>query len=346
MRNAELPGTRTSDIVVDLQSVTKVFHQRQRPSGLKESLAQWWKPEYREVTALNDISLQVRRGEALAYAGPNGAGKSTTIKLLSGIFAPDRGTVRSLGMDPVRKRPLYVSQIAVVFGQRTELWWDHSVEATFRWKQAVWNIPYDLYQSQVSRLYQTFDLAPIWRTLAKELSLGQRMRADLALATLHDPQLILLDEPTLGLDVVARQNMLGYIAELNKQDGKTIIITSHNMSDLEQLGSRVVLIHNGNLRFDGDFRALRNTVDDLRVVTLDTDAEIPPTLTHATLRGSEGNRHTFTFDVRQSQITEILRQAESQVGVLDVFTERAPIDDVITRVYGRMEQNASGKYGN
>lgn len=339
------PGTQTSDIVVDLQSVSKVFRQRQRSSGVRESLAQWRKPEFREVTALHDISLQVHRGEALAYAGPNGAGKSTTIKLLSGIFAPDSGTVCCLGMDPVRKRPLYVSQIAVVFGQRTELWWDHSVEATFRWKQAVWNIPDDLYKRQVSSLYETFDLAPIWRTLAKELSLGQRMRADLALAMLHDPQLILLDEPTLGLDVVARQNMLAYIAELNKRHEKTIVITSHNMSDLEQLGSRVVLIHDGVLRFDDDFRALRNTVDDLRMVTLDTDAEVPPMLTHATLQSSEGNRHTFTFDARATQITEILRQAESQVGVLDVFSERAPIDDVITRVYGEMEKKASGKRG-
>lgn len=338
MPNGASQDTQISDTVVSLRSVTKVFKQRQRPSSIRDSLSSWWRPEFKEITALDDVSLHVARGEVLAYAGPNGAGKSTTIKLLSGIFSPDKGTVRSLGMDPVRNRLTYVSSIAVVFGQRTELWWDHSVEASFRWKKSVWNISDEVYHQQILNLYDVFDLAPIWRSLAKDLSLGQRMRADLALAMLHDPQLILLDEPTLGLDVDARQKMLSFIKGLNVEKQKTIIVTSHNMSDLEHLGSRVVLIHNGSLRFDGSFEELRGSVDDFRKITIETDSTEAPVLSDALFEGSHGNRHTYSFDSTKSQITTLIRQAESQFKVADVLSERASIDDVISRVYGNLRR--------
>src|SRR6185437_6459064 len=179
------------------------------------------------------------RGEVVAYAGPNGAGKSTTVKLLSSLLAPDAGTVRVLGMDPVRDRVRYVNRIGVVFGQRTELWWDHPIAASFEWKRVVWNIARPRYERMLKLVRELLGLDDIFLTLARELSLGQRMRADLGLALLHEPELLLLDEPTLGLDVLARRRILSFIKELNRADGVTVVVTSHDMAELEQLAGRI-----------------------------------------------------------------------------------------------------------
>ena len=198
----------TSDTVVELSGAWKIYRQRVRSARLGDILGNLLRPEVRIVEALRGIDLTVRRGEVVAYAGPNGAGKSTTIKLLSGLLAPDRGRVRALGMDPVRDRVRYVGRIGVVFGQRTELWWDHPVAASFEWKRVVWDIPRPRYERMLGLVRELLGLDDIFRTLVRELSLGQRMRADLGLVLLHEPEILLLDEPTLGLDVLARRRIL------------------------------------------------------------------------------------------------------------------------------------------
>src|SRR5207248_1831685 len=174
-------ATSTTDIAVELSGVRKIYRQRVRSARLGDLLQNLLRPKIRVVQALRGIDLTVRRGEIVAYAGPNGAGKSTTIKLLSGLLAPDSGCVRALGMDPVRDRVRYVGRIGVVFGQRTELWWDHPVAATFEWKRVVWNIPQPRYDRMLGLVRELLGLDEIYNTLARELSLGQRMRADLAL---------------------------------------------------------------------------------------------------------------------------------------------------------------------
>src|SRR5579885_1947121 len=176
-----------SDTVVELSGVHKVYRQRQRSANLSQVLSSLLHPTIREVEALRGIDLRVQRGEIVAYAGPNGAGKSTTVKLLSGLLAPNAGTVRVLGLDPVRHRARYVGRVGVVFGQRTELWWDHPIAAAFEWKRVVWNIPQPRYERMVAIVRDLLGLDDIYHTLARELSLGQRMRADLALALLHEP---------------------------------------------------------------------------------------------------------------------------------------------------------------
>jgi viologen exporter family transport system ATP-binding protein len=313
--------------------VRKTYRQRVRSAHLGDIARNLLRPEIRVVQALREIDLVVRRGEIVAYAGPNGAGKSTTIKLLSGLLAPDSGSVRVLAMDPVHDRVRYVGRIGVVFGQRTELWWDHPIAASFEWKRVVWNIPPERYARMLGLVRELLGLDDIFHTLARELSLGQRMRADLGLALMHEPEILLLDEPTLGLDVLARRRILSFIKELNRENGVTVVVTSHDMAELEQLAGRIVLLHEGQIAFDGVFADLRRLLSHRRVLTLETASSEPPVLQGAELLRTEGGRHEFAFDADQLKLADLLQQAQLQTEVLDVETHRAPIDEVVADLY-------------
>lgn len=326
-------ATSRSDIVVDLVDVWKIYQQRQRSERLRDVVRNLLRPRILKIEALRGVNLQIRRGEIVAYAGPNGAGKSTTVKLLSSLLAPDAGTVRVLGMDPVRERTRYVHRIGVVFGQRTELWWDHPVAASFEWKRVVWDIPRDRYDRMLGFVKELLGLDEFFDSLARELSLGQRMRADLALALLHEPEILFLDEPTLGLDVLAKRNILTFVKDLNRQRQVTVMMTSHDMSELEQLAGRIVMIHRGQIAFDGDFGHLRRTFGDRRRLFIETATTAPPVLEGAVLVESVAERHEYVFDASQVKISALLDQAALQTEVLDVETHRAPIDDVIADIY-------------
>ncbi|MBM7784197.1 ABC transporter ATP-binding protein [Tenggerimyces flavus] len=327
-------ATPTSDTVVEISGVLKRYQQRQRSEKLRDALTNLVRPKISTITALDGIDLSVRRGEILAYAGANGAGKSTTIKLLSGLLAPDAGSVRVFGMDPVRQRVPYVRRIGVVFGQRTDLWWDHPVGATFEWKRVVWEIPRERFDRMLAYVKELLGLDAFFQTLARELSLGQRMRADLGLALMHEPELLLLDEPTLGLDVLAKRRMLQSILDLNASRAMTVIVTSHDMPDLEQLASRVVMLHRGAIAFDGAFPALRATLGDRRRLVLTTDAAVAaPTLPGADLVSSTDGQHEYAFDAAQVPIAGLLAEASSLVPVLDVETHRDSIDEVVADLY-------------
>ena len=334
-------ATAALDIAVELHGVCKTFRQRQQSERIGDIFRNLLHPAFREVKALQSINLSLGRGEVVAYAGPNGAGKSTTVKLLSGLLSPDAGSVRALGLDPMRERVRYVGRIGVVFGQRTELWWDHPVAATFDWKRVVWDIPADRYRRMLGFVRELLGLDEFFNSLARELSLGQRMRADLGLALLHEPELLFLDEPTIGLDVLAKRNMLRVVRELNRERGLTVMVTSHDMAELEQLAGRIILIDRGRIAFDGDFRTLRHDLGDRRRLLLETGNGAPPALTGATLVSSQGGRHEYVFDAGKVSIGALLEQASGQCQVLDVETHRAPIDDVIADVYERW-QGAKG----
>ena len=238
-------ATAASDIVVELRGVCKTFRQKQRSERLRDTVRSMFRPPIREVRALQQIDLQIQRGEIVAYAGPNGAGKSTTVKLLSGMLAPDTGTVRSLGMDPVRERVRYVGKIGVVIGQRSELWMDHPIAASFEWKRVVWDIPRPRYEHMRDMVKEVLGLGEFFNSLTRELSLGQKMRAELGLALLHEPELLFLDEPTIGLDVLAKRTILDFIKNLNRERRVTVMLTSHDMAELEQLAGRIVMIDHG-----------------------------------------------------------------------------------------------------
>jgi len=323
----------TTDTVVELRNVRKTYRQRVRSAHLRDVTRNLLRPQIRVVQALRGVDLVVQRGEIVAYAGPNGAGKSTTIKLLSGLLSPDSGTVRSLGLDPVRDRVRYVGRVGVVFGQRTELWWDHPIAATFEWKRVVWNIPRARYDRMLQLVRELLGLEEIFHTLARELSLGQRMRADIALALLHEPEILLLDEPTLGLDVLARRRILSFIKDLNRERGLSVLVTSHDMAELEQLAGRIVLLHEGQIAFDGVFADLRRLLSHQRTLILETTSQNPPRLTGAEMVRTEAGRHEFTFDADSVKLSDLLEQASAQTEILDVETHRAPIDEAVADLY-------------
>ncbi len=332
------PGTSASDIAVDARGLCKCFYQRQRSEKLSEVFANLLRPRVRLVEALRQVDLQVRRGEIVAYAGPNGAGKSTTVKLLCGILAPDAGRVRVLGLDPIADRVRYVGRIGVVFGQRTELWWDHPVAASFEWKRVVWEIPRPRYERLLGRVRELLGLDEFFHSLTRELSLGQRMRADLGLALVHEPEILFLDEPTIGVDVLAKRHILEFIMQLNRERRVTVMLTSHDMDELEQLAGRIALIDRGRIAFDGDFDQLRRRFADRRRLRLQTRAGEAPVLQGAQLLGSEGGWHEYTFDAARTQIAGLLAQASARSEILDVETHRAPLDEVIADIYQQWRQ--------
>jgi ABC-2 type transport system ATP-binding protein len=321
--------------------VWKIYSQRQRSGSLGDLLRSLVRPTIRRVEALRGIDLAIRRGEIVAYAGPNGAGKSTTIKLLASLLAPDAGTVRVLGMDPVRERTRYVGRIGVVFGQRSELWWDQPVAASFEWKRVVWDVPRERYERMAGFVRELLGLDEFFHALARELSLGQRMRADLALALLHEPEVLLLDEPTLGLDVLAKRNILRAIKEINRERRVTVVVTSHDMGDLEELAGRIVLIQRGAIAFDGRFDQLRRDFAERRHLLLETGGERAPALIGADLVRSAGGRHEYVFDARRVKIADLLAQAGTQAEVLDVETHRESIDELIADIYERWQRDGA-----
>ncbi len=334
MSNSEFP-----EPIVTLSNVSKTFRQLQAsrlsgPLGLAQRL---FRPTYREVRALQHIDLNIQHGEIVAYAGPNGAGKSTTVKMLSAMLAPDEGTVRVLGMDPVRDRVRYVRRIGVVFGQRTELWLDQPVSASFEWKRVVWDVPRERYARMVEQMKDLLGLTPFYNSLARELSLGQKMRADLGLALIHEPEILFLDEPTLGLDVLAKRTILDFIKQINREQQVTVMLTSHDMSDLEALAERVVMVDQGRIAFDGSWERLRREFTDQRILWVETLSAQPPQLTGAEHIRSEGNRHEYRFDAARINIVGLLEQVAVQTTVLDVETHRAAIDDIIANIYARWQ---------
>ncbi|MDR3120379.1 MAG: ATP-binding cassette domain-containing protein [Clostridiales bacterium] len=262
-----------------------MFYQKQPAQNPRDL----FRPRRKAVAALDDVTFSVKRGEFIAYAGPNGAGKSTTIKLLGGMLAQNAGEVSVLGMSPLRDRIAIMRRLGVLFGNRTELWWDHPVSASYRWKRKVWDIPRGDFEEMESLVLDLLDIRPFYNTFARELSLGQRMRADLGMLLLHRPELILLDEPTLGLDVLAKRRMIGFLKELNARDGTTIIVTSHDMDDLEEMARRILLISHGKIAFDGDFSALRGELGLTRKAVVcfadGSRREIPYGDTKTVLRG-------------------------------------------------------------
>lgn len=332
--------TSTGDIVVSLRGVRKVYRQRQRSERLGDAFRTLFRPRVREVVALRSLDLDVRRGEIVAYAGANGAGKSTTIKLLSSLLAPDAGSVRVLGVDPDRERTRYVGRIGVVFGQRTELWWDHPVAASFEWKRVVWDIEEARYARMLGFVRELLGLDEFFHTLVRELSLGQRMRADIGMALVHEPELLLLDEPTLGLDVLARRRILQFLKDVNRERGMTVFVTSHDMAELEQLAGRIVMLHHGEIAFDGDFAELRRTSRARRVLLIETEPGAALELSGAERLSSEGGRHEFAFDPEHVRLSDLLAQADRQSRVLDVETHRAPIDEVVADLYERWQAQA------
>jgi len=279
----------------------------------------------------------------VGYIGPNGAGKSTTVKVLSGILVPDSGTCLVSGRTPWKQRIAHVARIGVVFGQRTQLWWDLPVIESFDLLGDIYSVPPGDYKPRLDQLVEMLALSDLLDTPVRQLSLGQRMRCDLAAALLHAPDILFLDEPTIGLDAVSKLAVRDFIRNLNRTRGVTVILTTHDMDDIEQLCSRVLLINHGQILSDGSLESLRNTVTRERWLIVDLETT-RATITDPQARliksepTSQGTRLTLAFDPGVIPAHELIARLSTRYPVQDLFVQNPPIEEIIAQVYERTAQ--------
>jgi ABC-2 type transport system ATP-binding protein len=322
-----------TDSAVSIKNVTKTFTQWQRDNTVRGMIKNLIKPEKLTVTALDNVTFTIGKGEFVAYAGPNGAGKSTTMKLLAGMLIPNSGEISVLSMSPQKQRAKLMERIGILFGNRTELWWDHPVIQSFEWEKVVWGIPDDVYRRNLEMLTDLLDIGKLLKTFARELSLGQRMRADLAMMLLHSPEVILLDEPTLGLDVAAKRQMIDFLKKINKEKGVTIMVTSHDMDDLEEMAERILMISAGKIAFDGSFDELRSITGQLTRLTVTMEQGFVPQVENGRLLSSGNGVFEYEIDLADTPVKALLNQLSKAEGVRDVEIRKAPIEQVIAGLY-------------
>jgi ABC-2 type transport system ATP-binding protein len=319
-----------------VENLRKSFRIAKRRAGMLGALAGLVRREHNVVHALEDVSFTLNPGELVGYIGPNGAGKSTTIKILSGILTPTSGVCTVGGLTPWKNRVAHVGRIGVVFGQRTQLWWDLPVVESFDLLKAIYRVPAADYQRTRDELVTLLDLGPLLDTPVRQLSLGQRMRADLAAALLHAPPILFLDEPTIGLDAVSKLAVRDFVRRLNKERGTTVILTTHDMDDIESLCSRVILINHGQILSDGSLDALRARVTADRWLIVDVADDDARELTlpqHTTLVKREGNRVTLAFDPRKVATADLIAQFSAAHRIQDLFVHDPPIEQIIAQLY-------------
>ncbi len=252
--------------MITMKNICKTYRTARRNAGFGEALRSFFHRDYDTVTALDNVSFTIEDGETVGYIGPNGAGKSTTIKILSGILTPDSGECTVDGRVPWKNRIEHVANIGVVFGQRSQLWWDVPVIDSFELLKDIYSIPPEVYRQNKDELTELLDLAEILRTPARQLSLGQRMRCELAASLLHSPNILFLDEPTIGLDAVSKIAVREFIVRLNRERKTTVILTTHDMQDIEAITKRIILIGKGKILLDGDISEISGSGDIDRTV--------------------------------------------------------------------------------
>lgn len=253
--------------MIEVEHLCKTFRVARRNAGFYAAIKALWNREYDSISALNDISFTIADGEMVGYIGPNGAGKSSTIKILSGILTPDSGNCQINGRTPWKERKAHVNDIGVVFGQRSQLWWDVPVIDSFELLRDIYNIPMTNYRHMLEELVSLLSLEQIIKTPTRQLSLGQRMRCEIAASLLHEPKILFLDEPTIGLDAVSKLAVRSFIRQFNESHGTTVIVTTHDMQDIEALTNRILLIGKGRILMDG-------TLDTMRQMVPDTNASL------------------------------------------------------------------------
>ena len=254
--------------MIELNHISKTFRIAKRNAGMKEAVKALFRKEYTEIKALKDITFSVGDGEMVGYIGPNGAGKSSTIKVMSGILTPDSGSCMIDGLVPWKSRKEHARNIGVVFGQRSQLWWDVPVIDSFELLRDIYKVDETVYRRNLNQLTQMLDLQEILRTPARQLSLGQRMRCEIAASLLHDPKILFLDEPTIGLDAVSKISVRDFIKQINREKGTTIILTTHDMQDIEALTQRILLIGKGQILLDGSLEELKSRNSKIRTMTV------------------------------------------------------------------------------
>ncbi len=326
---------------IEVRNLSKSFRVSERGHGFAGAIKGLFSRAHHLVHALTDVSFSMEKGELVGYIGPNGAGKSTTVKVLSGILVPDSGECLVDGLIPWKDRIPHVARIGVVFGQRTQLWWDLPVAESFDLLRDIYRVAEADYQRRLGELVDLLNLAPLMSTPVRQLSLGQRMRCDIAASLIHSPSILFLDEPTIGLDAVAKLAVRDFIRHINREYEVTVILTTHDMDDIEYLCSRVLVIGNGRLLSDGSLQDLRARVSRERRLIIDVDGD-PSGISdpQATLLETEGHRVVFAYDPTVVATEKLIGRIASRHQVRDIFVENPPIDEIIATYYTSLDIEA------
>jgi ABC-2 type transport system ATP-binding protein len=325
--------------IVEVSDLTKEFRTFKRREGVLGALQNLFVREYLTVHAVDHITFSIEPGEMVGYIGANGAGKSTTIKMLTGILVPTAGRIVVNGFVPWRDRRRYTKRIGVVFGQRTQLWWDIAVIESFKLLKEIYEVPETDYKRRLGLFSEILNLRDYLHTPVRKLSLGERMRCDLAASLLHNPPLLFLDEPTIGLDVVAKDRIREFLKEVNRLERTTVLLTTHDLSDIEELCRRIMIIDKGRILFDGDLREMKKRLAKYNQVKFflkdRAQAELVPQISADGIALERVDELTYLmrFDREKHSTAEVIRQLVNTLEVRDILVEEEPIEDIVKRIY-------------
>jgi len=325
--------------IIEVHDLTKEFRSFRRREGVLGALQNLFVREHVTIRAVDHISFTIERGEMVGYIGANGAGKSTTIKMLTGILVPTSGRVVANGFVPSRDRRHYTRHLGVVFGQRTQLWWDIAVIESFKLLKEIYEIPDADYRRRLDVFGEILNIKDYLHTPVRKLSLGERMRCDLAASLLHNPPLLFLDEPTIGLDVVAKDHIREFLKEVNRAERTTVLLTTHDLADIEELSKRIIIIDKGQVLFDGQLGEMKKRLSRYNQVKffLKDRAQVPH-LAEIASNGLACERvdeltYVMRFDREEHSTADVIRRLVTSLEVRDIFVEEEPIEEIVKRIY-------------
>lgn len=319
--------------MIEVEHITKDYKVAKRESGFYNAVKALFSRKYDTITALDDVSFKIDDGEILAYIGPNGAGKSTTIKILCGILTPERGKCIVDAYVPWKDRKSYVKNIGVVFGQRSQLWWDIPVIDSFELIKDMYGIDSRIYKQNVSELCQLLDLEKIVKTPARNLSLGQRMRCEIVASLLHNPKILFLDEPSIGLDAISKLAVRDFIKKINAEKGTTVILTTHDMQDIEALTHRVMLIGKGQILLDGSLEELKKKVSDKKEIIIKHHGKTPELCEGMNYLEQQDDKLRITLDPKMISVSEGIAYLSRETENMDLEVSDISTDEMVARLY-------------
>ena len=323
--------------MISVKHLTKDYRRVKRREGFLGSVRTLFSADYQTTRAVDDISFDINEGELVGYIGPNGAGKSTSIKMLCGILVPTSGEVKVNGLIPHKNRMENTRQIGAVFGQKTQLWWDVPVIESLKLFRDIYKVPEAQYKHNLTLFNELLDLHEFQSTPVRQLSLGQRLRADMAAALLHNPRLLFLDEPMIGVDVVAKERLRTFIKEINRDQKVTILLTTHDMTDIEKVCSRIMIIDHGHIVYDGNIDKMRGQYGTQRTLVVEFEEAVPDfSVPHATLTKTEDRKKWFAFNRFETNPSTLITYVSSQYPILDLAVEEPEIESIVRTIYQQL----------
>jgi len=319
--------------MISLQNINKTFRVMKREAGFGRAVKALFSREYEEIHALRDVSFEVGDSEMVGYIGPNGAGKSTTVKIMCGVLTPDSGSCVIDGRMPWKERSAHVRDIGVVFGQRSQLWWDVPVADSFELIRDIYKVDERRYRSNLDELYALLDLEELAKTPARSLSLGQRMRCEIAASLLHDPKTLFLDEPTIGLDAVSKIAVRQFIKKINSERGTTVILTTHDMQDIEALTERILLIGKGRILLDGNLDELKKRSSERKTLTVEYSGSAPEIREGMTVTEAKEGRLIIALDPLTLPVSDAIAALAASAELLDVSVSGIGAEEMVAALY-------------